>query len=365
MRRGKEARVLPSRLQCFKRLRFIARCNDYFKESLACRHRFGGGYVHGAAERNDAAKCSHRITAPCVLECRKHRISDRCTTRVGVLDHRTGSAVGALRMQVLHQFQCCCGVQQIVVRKQLAMQELRAHHAWPSKRAIRVHRAALVRIFTVTKFVSEFEPNIRLARKDRRSVCVGGCICCLCMRKARSTHPARDRSVVFSGACKDCLRTCAAQCHSGGAGVRAHLGDDAWVLPAVSHHRHALEVLCSTSQHRWPANINILDGLMLRNAGLVNRRFEWIQIDADKIDRHDAVRGQGRHVFWIVAHAEQSAVHFGVQGLDAPVHHLWKSSDAFDGQYGNARLGKRRGSAASGNDFNAHRSQFTREFHEP
>ena len=85
---------------------------------------------------------------------------------------------------------------------------------------------------------------------------------------------------------------------------------------------------------------------MLRNAGLGNRRFERIQIDADKIDRRNAVRGHGRHMFWIVAHAEQSAVHFGVQRLDAPVHHLWKSSDAFDGQYGNASLGKCRSSAA-------------------
>ena len=133
MRRGKEARVLPSRLQCFKRLRFIAGCNDYFKESLACRHRFGGGYVHSAAERNDAAECSHRITAPCVFECRKHRISDRCATGVRVLNHRAGSTVGALRMQVLHQFQSCGSVQQVVVRKRLAMQELRAHHAWPGE----------------------------------------------------------------------------------------------------------------------------------------------------------------------------------------------------------------------------------------
>ena len=85
---------------------------------------------------------------------------------------------------------------------------------------------------------------------------------------------------------------------------------------------------------------------MLCNARLGNRRFEWIQIDADQIDRHNAVRRHGRHVFWIVAHAEQSAVHFGVQRLDASVHHLWKSSDAFDGHDGNARLGKRRRSAA-------------------
>ena len=104
---------------------------------------------------------------------------------------------------------------------------------------------------------------------------------------------------------------------------------------------------------------------MLCNARLGNRRFEWIQIDADQIDRHNAVRRHGRHVFRVVAYAEQSAVHFGVQRLDAPIHHLWKPSDAFDGQYGNARLGKRRSSAARRNDFHAHRSQFTRKFHEP
>ena len=233
------------------------------------------------------------------------------------------------------------------------MQELRAHHAWPGKRTIRVHRAALVRIFTVTKFVSEFEPNIRLARKDLRGVCV--CICCRSMRKARSTHPARDRSVVFSGACKDCLRTFAAQRHGGGAGIGAHLGNDSWVLRTVSDDRHALKILCRTPQHRWSANINVLNSVMLCNAGLGDRCFKRVEIDADQIDRHNAVRVHGRYVFRVVAYAEQSAVHFGVQRLDAPIHHFWKSSDAFDGQHGNPSLGKGRRSATSGNDFHAHR----------
>ena len=199
-----------------------------------------------------------------------------------------------------------------------------------------------MRIFTVPKLVSKFEPNIRLAREDVRGVC----ICCRSMRKARSAHPARDRSVVFSGSCKDRLRTFAAQRHGGGASIGAHLGNDSWVLRTISDDRHALEILCSTPQHRWSANINVLDGVMLCNAGLRNRRFERVEIHADQIDRRNAVRGHGRHVFWIVAHAEQSAVHFGVQRLDASVHHLWKSSDAFDGHDGNARLGKRRRSAA-------------------
>ena len=96
---------------------------------------------------------------------------------------------------------------------------------------------------------------------------------------------------------------------------------------------------------------------MLCNAGLRNRRFERVEIHADQIDRRNAVRGHGRHVFWIVAHAEQSAVHFGVQRLDAPVHHLGKAGDVADVHHRQTGLGQGFGGTARGHQLEASRGQ--------
>ena len=71
---------------------------------------------------------------------------------------------------------------------------------------------------------------------------------------------------------------------------------------------------------------------MLCNPGSSDGRLKWIEIHAHEIYGQNAMTCHRRHVFRIVAHAKQAAMHLGVQGLHTPIHHFRKASDAFDGQ---------------------------------
>src|SRR3546814_2258995 len=54
---------------------------------------------------------------------------------------------------------------------------------------------------------------------------------------------------------------------------------------------------------------------------------DLIEIDHHQIDRADRMVAHRRGVFGIVAHAEQPAMHLGVERLDAAVHHLGKAGE--------------------------------------
>src|SRR3546814_13591070 len=54
---------------------------------------------------------------------------------------------------------------------------------------------------------------------------------------------------------------------------------------------------------------------------------DLIEIDHHQIDRADRMVAHRRGVFGIVAHAEQPAMHLGVERLDAAVHHLRKAGE--------------------------------------
>ena len=52
-----------------------------------------------------------------------------------------------------------------------------------------------------------------------------------------------------------------------------------------------------------------------------------IEVDADEVDRLDAVLLHRGDVLGVVAQGEQAAVDFGMQRLDPAVHHLGEAGD--------------------------------------
>ena len=84
-------------------------------------------------------------------------------------------------------------------------------------------------------------------------------------------------------------------------------------------------VLGRRADHRRPADVDLLDGLVERYARLADRGFEGVEIDDHEFEGEDAVLGQGPHVLGVVVPAEDAAVDLGMQRLQPPVHHLGKA----------------------------------------
>ncbi len=83
---------------------------------------------------------------------------------------------------------------------------------------------------------------------------------------------------------------------------------------------HAIVVLGGGPNHRRPADVDILDGIVDR--GVVSRDglLERIEVDDQQVDRFDAVFQH--HVLVNAATAEKPAVYDGVQRFHTPVHNL-------------------------------------------
>ncbi len=80
-------------------------------------------------------------------------------------------------------------------------------------------------------------------------------------------------------------------------------------------------VLRARADHGRTADVDVLDG-RFKTAAVLDRLLERIEVDPDDIDGADLVLAHGGGVGRGVAHAQQAAVHDGVQGLDPAVHHF-------------------------------------------
>lgn len=111
------------------------------------------------------------------------------------------------------------------------------------------------------------------------------------------------------------------------------LGADTVVLIRRGHHRDGIHIFCAAADHARTADINLLDGLALRDALGCDRSLKRIEIDADQIDRLNAVIGHGLNMLRPVASGQKAAMHLGVKGLDPAVHHLGKTGHRFNGRH--------------------------------
>ena len=88
----------------------------------------------------------------------------------------------------------------------------------------------------------------------------------------------------------------------------------------VNDNRNAIMIFRGSSNHRGPADVNILDCIVDGCVVARNRLLERIQIDDQQIDRLDSVLGH--YCLIDAATAQQPAVNDRVQRFDAAVHDL-------------------------------------------
>ena len=82
-------------------------------------------------------------------------------------------------------------------------------------------------------------------------------------------------------------------------------------------------VLGRRSHHGWATNINILDRCGQVTVGVGHSSGKGIQVYYYHIYGLNSVLGHYAVIF--AATAEDSAMHFRVQGFDPAIHHLWKA----------------------------------------
>jgi hypothetical protein len=111
-------------------------------------------------------------------------------------------------------------------------------------------------------------------------------------------------------------------------------------------------VLCGRAHHRGAANVDIFDNFVAVCAA-GDGRLKRIEIDDHQIDCADAMLLHRGCMFRIVANAEEAAVHLRMQGLDAAVHHLWKTGEVGDIAHVMPELAQFDGRAAGRHQFDA------------
>jgi hypothetical protein len=133
------------------------------------------------------------------------------------------------------------------------------------------------------------------------------------------------------------------------------------VLAGVGHHRDVRVVLGRASDHAGAADVDVLDGLVERDAGRGRRLLERVERHRDQIDRPDPVPLERGRVLGQVAAGQDAAVHGRVQRLHASVEHLGKAGDLGHVDDRHAGVAEQAGGPAGGQDLGAQRVQTARE----
>ena len=135
------------------------------------------------------------------------------------------------------------------------------------------------------------------------------------------------------------------------------------VVLRVAHHGHAGVVLCSRTQQRHAADIDVFNCGCMRCGRLADGFFERVQIHGDEIDAAPAVRSQLRGIGCCGA-CQNAGVHGGVQRFDAAAQHLRRAGvirNFCDAQAGSAQRSR---AAAGGQQLPAQRCKAGAKFGE-
>ena len=215
----------------------------------------------------------------------------------------------------LHALQRRVGIGDVVVGEFLALQLARGRYRGLAGIAIHIESCLLMRILAVAQLLLldelEREGPWKAFRLLVRVIDDG-------------TEPVGDGRIIRRRARVGFLCQLAAQLERGGARVRLHLGKHARIVGDIDDDRDRRMVLGRPTDHRGPADIDVLDAILVGGA-FRDGRLEWIEIDDEEIDRRDDVCPGLRLVLGIAADGEQSTVNRGMQGLQPPIHHLWKA----------------------------------------
>ena len=173
-----------------------------------------------------------------------------------------------------------------------------------------------------------------------------------------------DRSIVACSPRKRLGGKFAARLQRRGCIMCGKLIDHDVVVRGIDNHGHVVVVLGGRADHRWSADVDVLDRV---HPGSAARHgcLEGIKIDHQKANRPDAMRHHCSLVFGIVQNAKKAAMDCGMQRLDPPVHDLRKAGDAGNLEDRQARLGQRLRRTTCRNQFDAQRYEPIGKGNEP
>ena len=120
--------------------------------------------------------------------------------------------------------------------------------------------------------------------------------------------------------------------------TRPHRGQHAVVAERIDDHRDAGMVLGRGAHHRRPADVDLLDALVLAGSGL-DGLGERVQVDDDELEGGDAELVERSEMLGLAGVGQQAGVHPGVQGLHPAVEHLGEAGDVLDRSHRNTAVG--------------------------
>ena len=139
------------------------------------------------------------------------------------------------------------------------------------------------------------------------------------------------------------------------------------VVLGVGHHADAAlfvaVILRRGADHGRAADVDVLDGVVERAARLGHSLAEGIEIHHHQIDGRDAMLCHHCQMLRQIAPAENAAMHFRVEGLDAAIEHLGKAGVV--GNVGDVESGiaQQLGGAAGGQQLDPELSQAAGKIH--
>ena len=124
-------------------------------------------------------------------------------------------------------------------------------------------------------------------------------------------------------------------------------------------------VLRRRAQQRRPADVDHLDDFRVLEPEPAGDALERIEVDADELERLDAVLGERSHVARHLAPGEDPRVDARVQRLDAPVEHLREAGEVLHALDAEARILQLGGGTSARDEPEAQLGEPARERHEP
>ena len=223
-------------------------------------------------------------------------------------------------------------VEHVVERQRLSVQLRHPREHVRARAGLHIERGALVWVLAVG------EVELLLPRRDPvlRHLLVA------------PAEPAADRRVVSRRGGKRLVGEPVPRRGRQLAGL-LELGQDGVVAGRLHHDGHEPVVLRRRADHRRPADVDVLDRLVLGHVAARDRALERIEVHADEVDRLDRALAQRLGVVGVVAHCEQRRVQVGMKRLDPPIQDLREPGQVLDRPHLDASL-LDRGEGAAGRD---------------
>ena len=361
---GEDAAIFPAVFEHLECGVVVRRGDDNFEKALAADDGLGGGDVHFAVERDDAAAERGADGVTGIGEgqrrrsgCRRQRqpqgsvvLDDRCAGSRS--NSRGTSSMAAI------------GVEDVDVGERLAV-ELHGRGDGAMGDAASgegVERARLMRVFAVPQVLDLAEPRGECGKQAVDFGRIPAGLIALIDFFARRLRRKRidvfskinpgevgiNRGVILGGAGEGPHRQIEAETVGRLAFVAAEVFENLVVLHGIGDDRDGAVILGGGADHRRTADVDIFDGIFEGAVRLGDGLLEGVEIHAEEVDSADVMGLHGARMVRIVAQGQEAAVDGRVEGFDPTVHHFGEAGDLRDIFDGKAGVAEGFGGAAGG-----------------